>query len=542
MASTSSNEWVCPSCTVLNPIDNETCFVCGTPRPLLANGVTSETAPVNSLSTIAPDLLYPLPILPTQNLDEMLLRQQNTSISEDELITEQKNIIREYPYIKPSDVEKYCRLKYIEIGFGFDYPQDLPMCITSHNTPNTAIPDTVTNRYELANYFYEQFVPSKTMFRQTANGGKRALFGKYMPFTLTGKITRRAPNQSEGYSLIRPSTNISTNKCTQLGWPQRADDCWIDSYFYAIFMNDRISPLINKLFDNIVYNNEHDSYEYKIVRLINMYLHLLKEKANIKLYSDLKQTIKFCICAFGYQLLYDNNIQHTHFGITLPEHGHDIQFNKSWPIMGGDAQDLVKMISIICKSYVNYKHIGMIMDDDAFIKKYCKLGENIQETVVHKNTLKINIEMGCVSNENLIYNVKLNIIDAKSIDFNNLERIFMKTNNSYYSLEAISVAQGNHQTTYTKCNGEWRFYDNQGAANNRSSLQQRRGYAGNSTYVNIAEITTIPKRELYSRLNYYIHGKTLYLIYAKDKTTNLTKGGRRTRVRSRVRRSKTRRL
>ncbi len=402
---------------------------------------------------------------------------------------------------------KYVKSDYYRAIFGYDNSdppfteEELRDSYNNVATQYLCTDTVVSNKVELAEIFYNKF--------------KTSTFGSYIPFHLTGVI--KAPTNFQ-----LPKYNYKSNKCNQLGWPQSGGDCWIDSYLYGIFMNDRLSPIVSSLCDKIIRESDPNSYEYKIIMCINMYLHMLKEKYRKTDYSQYKKQLKFCILVFGYKIAKINGFSdNVEFGL---------QSGQIW-IEGGTINDLSLLFQNIFSPYfTNYHPFNIYFYGTGLSNNLIRSSAVNNKLLYHITDFKNNIEQISLSDKNIIYQYFLNIgnITGKTpIDFKNIENIFIKSNNSYYNLETITIGAYTHQTTYTICDGKWRYYNNELVSpyvNKRSK----------TPLIKSSEITPISARQIYTEINNAIRmGKfdNLLLTYIKGRSANLTKGGRRKTLR-----------
>jgi hypothetical protein len=409
---------------------------------------------VNDVIPLHPLLSRPFDnIVTTEELDE-ILRQQSDRTNTDELYEEQESKL-DGKVVNTDDCNKLCDTAFAKTGLGFNsesitYDDYIRECASGFKYNDTCTDTFLKNKWELANHYYDQLISS--------------LFKTYIPFYLSGKTN---PNIEDPITAANTS-----NKCTQIGWPQRADDCWIDTYLYSIFMNDTISPIVSRLCDKIIDNKSPDTLEYKIVSSINMYLHLLKMKAqaNSLRYTHYKKQIKFCICVFGKQFIYEKHDRFLQRGIGHLLGIQDSNSNNRY-ISGGTISDLSFLFKLLFEPNVtliehrdtvqyynnSMSHVANSHTQSILFRPIQDLAKWIKSAAIASDDNKI-LQIAFHGAFRYVENINWNDIFYVTV---NQDDDWALGSPTHYSLESICVSFSDHCHVYTICNNQWRKYDNQ---------------------------------------------------------------------------------
>ena len=76
-------------------------------------------------------------------------------------------------------------------------------------------------------------------------------------------------------SIMKDYKHFNINTCMPKGWPQKNDDCWLDSSLYAMFAPTDISNFFSNVLDKL--HESKDKDENDIALNINNYLHGLND-------------------------------------------------------------------------------------------------------------------------------------------------------------------------------------------------------------------------------------------------------------------------
>jgi len=291
------------------------------------------------------------------------------------------------------------------------------------------------------------------------------------------------------FTLKKTKLVDKTGWCQHKGWAQGTNesDCFLDSTFFSMFGNDKISVLLSNELDSLYYESVESNIK-KIVYCISVYTELLarsRPKNNPKLITknitivfegeeeiyDFKQTIKWCLlwylCLHIKDTYGPDSYEYNYIvlnGLSSSIKPNDLDFD------GGDPIKLLTGLSFIFDTiFINWK-------DDEFGKLYETKTASNDETKTSSNDetkTASNDETKTASND--IINMISTTLDKYSnndiivIPFfgpinivRPYTKFFMPKNGL---LEANIFGTQRHVTSTTHCNTYWLVYDNMNKSN-----------------------------------------------------------------------------
>lgn len=298
------------------------------------------------------------------------------------------------------------------------------------------------------------------------------------------------------YELVRMLTTDPAAACETQGWAQGKDDsdCWIDSFLFSIFTNSLIAPIIiedmtNKYKTTVASTEQKDIYMNKAIFSINLYLNLLRERKALftaAVVDDIKAAVKWCtiwyILKYYEIILSPDDYDTATTKVTLSENYLTIG-------AGGDPTFLSFFLS-----KVSYNFYGGL-NQNGLYKNSSDIISYIKEYTPIKNRDKfvaISVTPG------FVYDPKNPIYENY---FSKLISIKFAGAKTHY-LQSVIVGRSGHATSYTFCNGTWRYYDNKAPKTTFSSSYQ-------STASNLNNILN----KYNQKDKYNIDTKNIVLIY-----------------------------
>ena len=240
-------------------------------------------------------------------------------------------------------------------------------------------------------------------------------------------------------SIMKDYKHFNINTCMPKGWPQKNDDCWLDSSLYAMFAPTDISNFFSNILDKLHESSNKD--ENNIALSINNYLHGLNDPKWSET-DECKQKIKNDI---GAALISWDKKHKKIFNISNENAMlYDSLFLKdgTGDIGRGPQDILFKFFSIISKDYVN---IHTLNGEQNKMRTMYKTKEIVTNKLKHKT----------------LYNKKLVIISInnnnKDKDNTTLDDI---KNINNYKLQSVVYGSGAHIITVSLCRNKYIMYNN----------------------------------------------------------------------------------
>ena len=247
--------------------------------------------------------------------------------------------------------------------------------------------------------------------------------------------------------------------CQHQGWAQGANesDCFLDSTFFALFGNDKISVLLSRELDELYYESDEDSYIKKIVYCISVYTELLarsrpKNKPKLKtgditiIFNEteeiylFKQSIKWCL--LWYLCLFTKDT----YGVDSNEYDYIVNSLSQTikPInLDFDGGDPIKLLTAL--SYV-FNNIFINWNESELGLLYNDLNSEDIIDLISETLEKY-------SNDDIVVIPFFGPI--------NIERSYSNFFNPKKGfLEANISGSYKHVTSITHCNTYWLEYDN----------------------------------------------------------------------------------
>ena len=312
------------------------------------------------------------------------------------------------------------------------------------------------------------------------------------------------------FTLKKTKVIDKSGWCQHQGWTQGANesDCFLDSTFFALFGNDKLSVLLSRELDELYYESDEDSNIKKIVYCISVYTEILaksrpKNKPILKtkeitiLFDGkeeiylFKQSIKWCLlwylCLFIKDTYGNNSVEYDYIVNSFSQTIKPIKLDFD----GGDPIKLLTALSFVFNNiFINWNQseLGLLYNDlnseDIF--------ELISET------------LDKYSNDNIVVIPFFGPI--------NIERPYSNFFNPKKGfLEANILGSYKHVTSITHCNTYWLEYDN---INFMSGLK--------TTKLHIEGINI--KNKIINRLN---KAKTINILIFIKKESKYGSGGKK---------------
>jgi hypothetical protein len=257
------------------------------------------------------------------------------------------------------------------------------------------------------------------------------------------------------FVLKRTVTNDPASECQVSGWEQGTDDsdCWIDSFFFSIFANNNLS---NRIMKDI--NSKYTETNYletpsivgpmkemnNAIYFINLYLNLLtnREETAKKIARkslDVKGACKWC-CVWSILQYFKATKSPDYYAsviqpkVSLKEGALEIS-------AGGDPGLLSLFLSEVTPIFKTIEPAA----------EYKKL-----QSIPNKIDTLPDIAGGTYVAVPFFLSKKPEDSSEDKKRFVSIEKL--KSNK--YILEAINIGYVGHATAITRCNKNWRYYDN----------------------------------------------------------------------------------
>jgi len=241
-------------------------------------------------------------------------------------------------------------------------------------------------------------------------------------------------------SIMKDYKHFNINTCMPKGWPQKNDDCWLDSSLYAIFSPLDTSNFFSNILDKL--HESKDKDENDIALNINNYLHGLNDPK----WSDAdecKQKIKNNI---GTALISWEKKHKKLFNISNENAFlYDSLFLKdgTGDIGRGPQDILFKFFSIIAKDYIN---IHSLQGEQNKMLTNKKTRDIVINKLKHKTLYNKKLIIISINNNNINHKDTTTLDDIKNI------------NN--YKLQSVVYGSGAHIITISLCRSKFIMYNN----------------------------------------------------------------------------------
>jgi len=229
-------------------------------------------------------------------------------------------------------------------------------------------------------------------------------------------------------SIVQPYEEFKLENCHPRGWPQRNNDCWLDSSMYALFSNRKVAPLVTATFNELAVSA--DANESGLALYASNYLRGIHSD-DWSHTEDCKQLMKNNIA----DSLWEWHLTHFHqLDIGDPDEGFGKHFifepDENGNIGNGPLRVMFKFLSCVDPK-ISFLHTEMAG----------KFSERL-----HRALYAVRSKIAFVhSYKNTDEKVKLTSI-----------RKFGR-----YHLQSVVLALGVHIVAITFCQGKAYMYDNQ---------------------------------------------------------------------------------